>query len=60
MTIKATLTFSEFKFLPPDKQSDLILELFQLPSDCKLVSRKEGMKTLESKKKRLAVANIVT
>jgi hypothetical protein len=60
MTVKATVSFSEFNFLDPERTDEFILELFQIPSDCKFVSRKEGQKTLESKKKRMAVANLTT
>lgn len=56
--IKADATFNKFKFLDKDMQQ--AEELFKIPNDCKLVSRKEGMKTLTSKKKRLAVANLAT
>jgi len=31
-----------------------------VPTDCKYINRKEGMKTLENKKKRLAFANLAT
>ena len=60
-SIKAEATFNKFRFL--DASIDMtrdpqLANLFELPSDCKFVSRKEGMKTLTCKKKRLAVANI--
>lgn len=55
MIIKADATFNKFKFLKGAEQ-----DLFAVPSECKLVSRKEGMKTMTSKKKRLAVANLAT
>jgi hypothetical protein len=55
MIIKADATFNKFKFLNGAEQ-----DLFAIPSECKLVSRKEGMKTMTSKKKRLAVANLAT
>jgi hypothetical protein len=50
--------FNKFRFL--ESTPELIKELFTVPSDCSYVSRKEGMKTLENKKKRLAFANIAT
>ena len=58
MLIKATVDFNKFSFL--QSTPELIEEIFQIPSDCKYVSRKEGMKTLENKKKRLAFANLAT
>ena len=58
MMVKADATFNKFKFLEKDPAMEA--EIFAVPSDCKLVSRKEGMKTLTSKKKRLAVANLAT
>lgn len=59
MMVKATVTFGNFEYLYPADKEAFIRETFTLPSDCRLVSRKEGMKTLESKKKRMAVANVV-
>ena len=35
-------------------------ELFNIPENYARVSRMEGMKILESKKKRMAVANMIT
>lgn len=58
LLIKATVDFNKFKFL--ERSPELIQEVFSVPSDCSYVSRKEGMKTLENKKKRLAFANIAT
>lgn len=58
LIIKADSTFQKFKFLTRD--ADIEAELFKIPSECKLISRKEGMKTMTSKKKRLAVANLAT
>ena len=55
MIIKADATFNKFTFLTDAEQ-----HLFAVPPECKLVSRKEGMKTMTSKKKRLAVANLAT
>jgi hypothetical protein len=60
MSIKANATFSQFRFLnPPDKEK-FILETMQVPDFCQLSSRKEGMKTLASRKKRLGMANFAT
>jgi hypothetical protein len=52
MIVKATVTFGKFEFI---NEAD-----FSVPIDCRIVSRKEGMKTMESKKKRLAVANVIS
>ena len=57
MIIKADATFNKFRFLPQD---DSLAELFLLPPECKLVPRSVGMKTMQNKKKRLAVANLAT
>ena len=59
MIVKAMVTFGNFQFLQPENKEQYIRETFQVPDYCRLVSRKEGMKTMESKKKRLAVANVV-
>lgn len=59
LAIKAMVTFGNFQYLNPENREEYIKETFAVPDYCKLVSRKEGMKTLESKKKRLAVANVV-
>ena len=59
MIVKAMVTFGHFEFLDPPDRDDYIRETFQIPVDCQLVSRKEGMKTMQSRKKRLAVANVV-
>lgn len=53
------VTFGNFEFLFPENKEEFIKETFKVPSYCNLVSRKEAMKTMESKKKRLAVANVV-
>jgi len=45
--------------LNPENKDRFISETFKVPDSCRLVSRKEAQKTLESKKKRLAVANVV-
>ena len=58
LSIKATVDFNKFEFLK--NTPEYVKEIFSVPSDCKYVSRKEGMKTLENKKKRLAFANIAT
>ena len=58
MLIKATVQFTKFEYL--ENTQEQIDEIFALPDDCELVSRKEGMKILQNKKKRLAYANIVT
>jgi len=34
--------------------------LFNIPPDFEVIRRKEGMKTMQSKKKRLAVANLLS
>ena len=57
MVVKATVTFGQFKFIDKDNHDATI---FDIPAEYDLVSRKEGMKTLESKKKRLAVANVIS
>ena len=59
MMVKATVTFGNFEYLQPANREAYVKETFSVPNDCNLVSRKEAMKTLESKKKRLAVANVV-
>ncbi len=59
MMVKATVTFGNFQYLKPVDEDAFVKETFTVPSECNLVSRKEAMKTLESKKKRLAVANVV-
>ena len=60
MSVKATVTFGKFQYLEfPDKDA-FIKETFTVPEYCNMVARKEGMKTLTSKKKRLAVANFAT
>ena len=58
LLIKATVDFNKFQFL--NNTPEYAKEIFSVPSDCKYVSRKEGMKTLENKKKRLAIANLAT
>lgn len=58
LLVKATVTFKKFKYLSNDEEQ--VKEIFKVPSDCKFVSRKEGMKTLQNKKKRLAFANLAT
>ena len=60
MSIKATVTFGKFEYLEPTDKDEFIKEIFAVPEYCKMVSRKEGMKTMTSKKKRLAVANFAT
>ena len=60
MSIKATATFSEFKFLNPPDRNQFLREMMEIPDYCNLCSRKEGMKTLTSKKKRLGMANFAT
>ena len=58
LLIKATVDFNRFSFL--QSTPELVEELFSVPKDCNYISRKEGMKTLENKKKRLAFANLAT
>ena len=60
MSVKALVTFGKFKYLEPEDKEAFIKETFAVPDYCKMVSRKEGMKTMTSKKKRLAVANFAT
>ena len=60
MSIKALVTFGKFQFLEPPDKDEFVKEIFSVPDYCKMVSRKEGMKTMTSKKKRLAVANFAT
>lgn len=55
--IKATVTFTNFKFL---SAQFINKDLFTIPDEFKQVSRKEGMKVMESKKKRLVVANVIS
>jgi len=57
MIIKATVSFTKFRFLDEQNVEE---EVFKIPSDYRHVPRKEGMKTLQSKKKRLAVANVIS
>ena len=59
MIVKAMVTFGNFEFLNPENREEYIKETFAIPDYCRLVSRKEAMKTMQSKKKRLAVANVV-
>lgn len=65
-TINAKVVFNNFKYLKSDEDpSELVLpentnsikKLFKVPKGLKKMPRKEGMKTLKSKKKRLAFAN---
>ena len=58
MIIKATVTFNKFSYLENNEQN--IKEIFEIPDYCEYMCRKEGMKTLTNKKKRLAFANIAT
>lgn len=44
------------KFLPPNCSD--FNEIFTIPTELEKVSRKEGMKTLKNKSKRLAFANL--
>ena len=59
MIVKAMVTFGNFEFLDPPNREEYIKETFAIPDYCQLASRKEAMKTMQSKKKRLAVANVV-
>lgn len=63
-SLKATVTFSNFTFLDRKKIgtqiSNNIFEVPGLSQGFIAVSRKEGMKTMESKKKRMAVANVIS
>lgn len=64
-TVKAKVVFSNFRFLSKDDACDDILpqdaysidDLFNVPDYLERTSRKEGMKTMKNKKKRLAFAN---
>lgn len=58
LSIKANVTFNKFRYL--ENTPEFIKETFSVPTDCKYINRKEGMKTLENKKKRLAFANLAT
>jgi hypothetical protein len=58
MSIKATVTFNKFQYL--ENTPEFIKETFSVPEECKYICRKEGMKTLQNKKKRLAFANLAT
>ena len=58
LLVKATVTFNKFQYL--ENTPEMIKETFSIPEDCKYICRKEGMKTLTNKKKRLAFANIAT
>ena len=44
--VKAMVTFGNFEFLTPPNKEEFVKETFQVPDYCKLVSRKEGMKTM--------------
>jgi len=55
-SIRATVKFSSFQYLEggiPNHQ-----DIFRIPENCTPICRKEGMKTLKNKKKRLALANL--
>jgi hypothetical protein len=58
LLIKATVDFNKFSFL--ENTPEFVKETFSVPTDCSYVSRKDGMKTLQNKKKRLAIANMAT
>ena len=59
--VKALVTFGRFEFLKADQVSkEFVKETFSIPDYCRQVSRRDAMKTLQSQKKRMAVANIVT
>jgi len=58
LSIKATVTFNKFRYL--DNTPETIKDTFYIPSDCNYICRKDGMKTLQNKKKRLAFANLAT
>ncbi len=58
MLVKATVTFNSFRYL--ENSPENIQEIFEIPDYCKYICRKEGMKTLQNKKKRLAFANLAT
>lgn len=58
MSIKATVDFNRFTFLT--NTPEYVKEIFSVPSDCSYICRKDGMKTLQHKKKRLAFANLAT
>jgi hypothetical protein len=44
LSIKATVTFNKFRYL--ENSPDFIKETFEVPSYCKYICRKDGMKTL--------------
>jgi hypothetical protein len=56
--VKATVTFNNFKYL--ENTPEFIKETFSIPDYCSYMCRKDGMKTLHNKKKRLAFANLAT
>ena len=58
LSIKATVTFNKFRYL--NNTPEFMKETFSIPEDCKYICRKEGMKTLQNKKKRLALGNLAT
>jgi hypothetical protein len=53
--MKAAVTFVKYQKI--EKEEDMS-GLFVIPEDFQMISRKEGMKTLESKKKRMVLANM--
>lgn len=44
LLIKATVTFNKFQYL--ENTPEFIKETFSIPSNCKYICRKDGMKTL--------------
>ena len=59
-TIQATFQFKQFQFLEDHTyaQRANLYCLFKVPSDYEIVSRKEGMKMMKNRNKRLLFANI--
>ena len=55
LLIKATVTFNKFRYL--ENTEEFVKETFAIPDYCKYLCRKEGMKTLQNKKKRLIKNN---
>ena len=46
LIVKATVTFGNFRFLDVQDDKEYIEEIFAIPANCQMVSRKEAMKTL--------------
>lgn len=55
-SVRATVTFNKFQYL--ENSPEILKEVFTVPEDCQYLNRREGMKTLKNKKKRMAMANL--